>query len=132
MLKQYLEDNVNNQPKILIVDDEPFNVDYLQQELEELNYQLITASNGREALDKIQSHLPDLVLLDLQMPVLDGFAVLSEIKADNDLRNLPVIIVSAANDSRSIVKGIKQGAEDYLTKPVDADLLVQKVKEYLG
>ncbi|HLO32653.1 MAG TPA: response regulator [Anaerolineales bacterium] len=123
---------MNNQPKILIVDDEPFNVDYLQQELEELNYQLITASNGREALDKIQSHLPDLVLLDLQMPVLDGFAVLSEIKADNDLRNLPVIIVSAANDSRSIVKGIKQGAEDYLTKPVDADLLVQKVKEYLG
>jgi CheY-like chemotaxis protein len=117
---------------VLIVDDEPFNVDYLEQELEDLDYQLITASNGREALDKIQSHLPDLVLLDLQMPILDGFAVLSQIKADNDLRNIPIIIVSSANDSRSIVKGIKQGADDYLTKPVDVGLLVQKVKEYLG
>lgn len=123
---------MNQRPKVLIVDDEPFNVDYLEQELEDLDYQLITASNGREALDKIQSHLPDLVLLDLQMPVLDGFAVLAQLKADNELRNIPVIIVSAANDSRSIVKGIKQGAEDYLTKPVDADLLVPKVKEYLG
>lgn len=123
---------MNNQPKILIVDDEPFNVDYLKQELEDLDYHLITASNGKEALDKIQSHLPDLVLLDLQMPILDGFAVLLQIKADNDLRNIPVIIVSAANDSRSIVKGIKQGADDYLTKPVDVDLLIQKVKEYLG
>ena len=123
---------MNQKPKVLIVDDEPFNLDYLEQELEELNYELITASNGREALDKIQSHPPDLVLLDLQMPVLDGFAVLAQLKADNELRNIPVIIVSAANDSRSIVKGIKQGAEDYLTKPVDADLLVQKVKEYLG
>lgn len=123
---------MNQRPKVLIVDDEPFNVDYLEQELEDLDYQLITASNGREALDKIQSHLPDLVLLDLQMPILDGFDVLSQIKADNDLRNIPIIIVSAANDSRSIVKGIKQGADDYLTKPVDVDLLVQKVKEYLG
>ena len=123
---------MNQKPKVLIVDDEPLNLDYLEQELEELNYELLTASNGREALDKIQSHPPDLVLLDLQMPVLDGFAVLAQLKADNELRNIPVIIVSAANDSRSIVKGIKQGAEDYLTKPVDADLLVQKVKEYLG
>ena len=123
---------MEQKPKVLIVDDEPLNVDYLEQRLEDLDYHLITASNGREALDQIQMHLPDLVLLDLQMPVLDGFAVLSQIKADNDLRDRPVIIVSAANDSRSIVRGIKQGADDYLTKLVDAALLVQKVKEYLG
>jgi DNA-binding response OmpR family regulator len=66
------------------------------------------------------------------MPVLDGFAVLSEVKADTFLREIPVIIVSAVTDSKSIVKGIKQGADDYLTKPVDPTLLVQKVKEYLG
>jgi CheY-like chemotaxis protein len=123
---------MDQKPKVLIVDDEPLNIDYLEQELEDGNYQLITALNGREALDKIQREPPDLILLDLNMPVLDGFAVLSQIKADNDLRSIPVIIVSAANDSRSIVKGIKQGADDYLTKPVDADLLLQKVKEYLG
>ena len=123
---------MSQKAKVLIVDDEPLNVDYLEQELEDLGYQIITAFNGQEALDKIKSQQPDLVLLDLMMPVLDGFAVLSEIKADNVLRDIPVIIVSAANDSKSIVKGIKQGADDYITKPVDADHLVKKLKEYLG
>lgn len=123
---------MNQKPKVLIVDDEPFNVDYLVQELEDSNYQLITASNGREALDKTYKEQPDLVLLDLMMPVLDGFAVLAEIKADTVLRDIPVIIISAEKDSKSVVKGIKQGAEDYLTKPVDAELLLRKLKEFLG
>jgi CheY-like chemotaxis protein len=118
--------------KVLIVDDEAFNVDYLEQALEDSNYQIITASNGKEALDRIQSEQPDLVLLDLSMPVLDGFAVLAQVKANQVLRDIPVIIISAEHDSKSVVKGIKQGAEDYLTKPVDADLLVKKVKEFLG
>jgi CheY-like chemotaxis protein len=121
-----------SQATVLIVDDEPFNLDVLQQELEELDYQLITAANGQEALSKIKSHQPDLILLDLMMPVLDGFAVLAEIKGDNNLRDIPVIIVSAADDSKSIVKGIKQGADDYITKPIDADHLKKKVKEHLG
>lgn len=123
---------MSQKAKILIVDDEPFNVDVLQQELEDLNYQILTAANGQDALDKIRSQQPDLILLDLMMPVLDGFAVLSQIKADNDLRDIPVIIVSAADDSKSIVKGIKQGADDYITKPIDAEHLKKKVKEHLG
>src|SRR5215204_1329975 len=123
---------MSQKAKVLIVDDEPFNVDVLQQELDELEYHIITASNGKEALEQIKKHQPDLILLDLMMPVLDGFAVLSEIKGDNSLRDIPVIIVSAADDSKSIVKGIKQGADDYITKPIDADHLVKKLKEYLG
>ena len=123
---------MNQKPKVLIVDDEPFNVDYLEQQLEDSNYQLISASNGSEALDKIEREQPDLVLLDLMMPVLDGFAVLAQIKADPVLRDIPVIMISAANDSRSVVKGIKEGAEDYLTKPVDENLLIQKLREFLG
>jgi len=123
---------MSQKAKILIVDDEPFNVDVLLQELEELEYDLITASNGQEALDKIKGQQPDLILLDLMMPVLDGFAVLSEIKGDNDLRDIPVIIVSAASDSKSIVKGIKQGADDYITKPIDAESLKSKLKDHLG
>ena len=123
---------MNQKPKVLIVDDEPFNVDYLEQELEDANYQIITASNGREALDKIQSEQPDLILLDLMMPVMDGFAVLAQIKADTHLRDIPVIIISAEHDSKSVVKGIKQGAEDYLTKPLYPELLIKKLKEYLG
>ena len=97
-----------------------------------MNCQILTASDGREALDKIQREQPDLVLLDLMMPVLDGFAVLAHVKADPMLRDIPIIIISAANNSRSVVRGIKQGAEDYLTKPIDEMLLHQKVKEYLG
>jgi len=123
---------MSQKAKVLIVDDEPFNVDVLLQELEELDYELITASNGQEALDQIKSQQPDLILLDLMMPVLDGFAVLSEIKMDNELRDIPVIIVSAASDSKSIVKGIKQGADDYITKPIDAESLKSKLKDHLG
>ena len=103
---------MSQKPKVLIVDDEAFNVDYLEQALEDSNYQIITASNGKEAMDKIQSEQPDLVLLDLIMPVLDGFAVLAQVKADQVLRDIPVIIISGEHDSKSVVKGIKQGAED--------------------
>jgi DNA-binding response OmpR family regulator len=118
--------------KVLIVDDEPLNVDFLEQALEDSGYQLIIATNGQEALKKIQSEQPDLVLLDLAMPIMDGFAVLEQVKADSTLRDIPIIIISAEHDSKNVVRGIKQGAEDYLTKPVNAGLLVKKVKEYLG
>ena len=123
---------MSQKAKVLIVDDEPNNVDFLEQALEDTGYQLITAANGQEALTKIQSERPDLILLDLNMPVMDGFTVLAKLKEDPDLRDTPVIIISSEQESKSVVKGIKQGAEDYLTKPVNAALLVKKVKEFLG
>lgn len=118
--------------KVLIADDEPFNIEVLEQALDETDYQVVTASNGQEAWAKIQSEQPDLILLDLMMPVMDGFAVLAKVKEDAMLRDIPVIIVSAENDSKSVVKGIKQGAEDYLTKPVNTEQFLKKVKEFLG
>jgi adenylate cyclase len=118
-------------PKVLIVDDEPFNVDYLEQELEDLNYHILTAVNGQEALDLIQRERPDLVLLDIMMPVMDGFAVLSRLKADAVLRDIPVIVISAANDLESVVKGIQQGAEDYLPKPFEPTLLHARISASL-
>ncbi len=118
--------------KVLIVDDEPFNIEVLEQALDGTDYQVVTASNGQEAWEKIQSEQPDLILLDLMMPVMDGFAVLAKVKDDSMLRDIPIIIVSAEHDSKSVVKGIKQGAEDYLTKPVDTAQFVKKVKEFLG
>jgi len=123
---------MSQKAKVLIVDDEPNNVDFLEQALEDSGYQLITATNGQEALNKIQSEQPDLILLDLNMPVMDGFTVLAKVKEDPNLRDIPVIIISSEHESKSVVKGIKQGAEDYLTKPVNAGLLVKKVKEFLG
>src|SRR3989304_4833209 len=93
-------------PKILIVDDEPFNVDYLEQELEELNYETISATNGQEALDKVRGASPDVILLDIMMPVMDGFETLSRLKASPHTRDIPVIIISAMNDLQRLVKGI--------------------------
>jgi len=122
---------MNQKPKLLIVDDEPFNVDYLEQELEELNYDTISAGNGQEALAKIQAEAPDLVLLDIMMPVMDGFAVLARMKADPTLRNIPVIVISAMNDLQSVVKGIEQGAEDYLSKPFEPVLLHARISSSL-
>jgi sigma-B regulation protein RsbU (phosphoserine phosphatase) len=117
--------------KILIVDDEPFNIDYLEQELEELNYVTFTASNGLEALDKISEVSPDLVLLDIMMPVMDGFEVLKRLKDNPGTHDIPVIIISANNGLKGVVKGIELGAEDYLPKPFEPTLLHARISACL-
>lgn len=122
---------MNARPKILIVDDEPFNVDYLEQELEDLQYDTISAGNGREALARVAAEKPDMILLDIMMPELDGFQVLERLKADPASRNLPVIIISAVNDLKSVVRGIELGAEDYLPKPFEPVLLRARLEASL-
>lgn len=122
---------MENRPKILIVDDEPFNVDYLEQELEDLEYNTVTAYNGKEALEQVAAESPDLVLLDIQMPIMDGFQVLSRLKANPNTRDIPVIVISAMSDMNSVVKGISIGAEDYLPKPFDPVLLKARISSSL-
>ncbi len=114
-------------PKILIVDDEPFNVDYLEQELDERGYQTVSAVNGQEALTQVKVENPDLILLDIMMPIMDGFTVLARLKENPATRDVPVIVVSAMSDMASVVKGIRQGAEDYLPKPFDETLLHARI-----
>ena len=122
---------MDQKPKVLIVDDEPFNVDYLEQRLEDFDYDTVSANNGQQALDKMQTESPDLVLLDIMMPIMDGFTVLSHMRIDPTLRNIPVIIISAMNDLQSVVKGIEQGAEDYLPKPFEPVLLHARISSSL-
>ncbi len=117
--------------KILIVDDEPFNVDYIEQELEDLEYETVTAGDGQQALEQVDCHKPDLVLLDIMMPVMDGFEVLSRLKANPDTRSIPVIVISASNDLKSVVRGIQLGAEDYLPKPFEPTLLKARISSSL-
>ena len=114
-------------PKLLIVDDEPFNVDYLEQELEDSNYEIVSAVNGQDALDKVQRESPDLILLDIMMPVMDGFEVLTRLKANISTHDIPVIVISAQNDLPSVVKGVQLGAEDYLPKPFEPTLLQARI-----
>jgi serine phosphatase RsbU (regulator of sigma subunit) len=118
-------------PKILVVDDEPFNVDYLEQELEDSDIELIAAVNGQEALEKVRSESPDLILLDIMMPIMDGFEVLTRLKADPSMRDIPVIVISANNNLQSVVRGIQLGAEDYLPKPFEPVLLHARISSSL-
>lgn len=122
---------MNHRPCILIVDDEPFNRDYLEQELSDSDYDLLTAANGQEALDKMRSDAPDLVLLDIMMPIMDGFSVLEQAKADPAIRNIPIIVISANSDLPSVVKGIQKGAEDYLPKPFEPTILHARITSSL-
>jgi two-component system, cell cycle response regulator len=117
---------------ILIVDDEPFNIDTLEQELADLGYATVSAANGREALAQVAATSPDLILLDVMMPEMDGFEVLTQLKAGDSYRDIPVVIVSALSDLGNVVKGIKLGAEDYLPKPFNEVLLRARIEAGLA
>jgi DNA-binding response OmpR family regulator len=117
--------------KILIVDDEPFNVDYLEQELADLGYETVSASNGQEALEKVATEAPDLILLDVMMPVMDGFTVCRILKEHEPTRLIPIIIMTALDAMEDRVKGIKAGADDFLTKPVHEEELLARIETAL-
>ena len=110
---------MNARAKILIVDDEPFNVDYLEQELEDFGYDTISATNGPEALAKVATESPDLILLDVMMPLMDGFTVCRILKEHDDTRLIPIVMMTALGSIEDRIKGIEAGADDFLTKPVD-------------
>ena len=118
---------MEKQARILIVDDEPLNVDYLEQELEDCDCETLSAANGLEALEQIAAEGPDVILLDIMMPEMDGFEVLTHLKTDRTLQKIPVIVISALDDMDSIVRGIEMGAEDYLSKPFDPVLLRARI-----
>jgi putative two-component system response regulator len=112
---------------VLVVDDNEMNRDMLVRRLEPLGYEVSTARDGAEAMDALMQNPFDLVLLDIMMPVKDGFEVLQEVKAHNDLHMIPVIMITALDDTSSAARCIQLGAEDYLTKPFDPVLLKARV-----
>lgn len=122
----------NETGSILIVEDDPINRILLSTCLHEEGHTIRTAENGRQALDMLHSEHFDLMLLDLLMPEMDGFEVLKWIKARPELRNLSVIVVSAEEDMKSIVRCIEMGAADYLPKPYEPTLLKTRVKTSLA
>jgi len=119
---------MKEKPTILIVDDEPYNIDYLEQELVDLEYETVSAANGKEALQRVEESNPDMILLDIMMPEMDGFEVLKLLKSDPKNRDIPVVVISAMSDIDNVVKGIELGAEDYLPKPFDPILLQARLR----
>ena len=117
--------------RILVVDDVPDNVDILQMRLEAQGYEVVTAADGIEALEKIRELRPDLVLLDVMMPKLDGIETVKRLKADASLPFIPVILVTAKADASDVISGLESGGDDYLTKPVDHAALSARVRAML-
>src|SRR5437660_4903396 len=105
-------------PLILVVDDVPDNVDILQMRLESQGYEVVTAGDGEAALAIIRDKLPDLVLLDIMMPKLDGIATVKQVKADDTLPFTPVILVTERADAKDVIAGLEAGGDEYLTRPV--------------
>jgi serine phosphatase RsbU (regulator of sigma subunit) len=118
-------------PLILIVDDNPTNVDILQARLAANNYEIITAADGEEGLAMARDAQPDLILLDIMMPKMDGIEVCRHLRADASLPFMPIIMVTAKADSEDVVAGLEAGGDEYLTKPVDHAALVARVKSML-
>lgn len=117
-------------PKILIVDDEPFNVELLEGFLSQ-NYDILKAYNGNEALIIVGTNPPDLIILDIMMPGINGYEVCSRIKSDEKTMSIPIVIVTALNERKAKVKAIEAGADDFLNKPIDIIELTARVKSLL-
>ncbi len=122
---------MNNPPRILVVDDSETNRDIITTRLETHGYETLQAADGEEALAAVKQHRPDLVLLDVMMPNLDGIETCRRLKGDAAFPFLPVILVTAKVDSKDIVAGLDAGADEYLTKPVDQAALVARVRSVL-
>lgn len=118
-------------PLILAVDDEPVNLQLLHKALQN-DFRLIPAKNGYEALDRIEKYNPKVVLLDLQMPKMDGWEVLTELRKRGKLHNFRVVIVSAETDGITKARALSMGVRDYLTKPFDTDELMARIKMVLA
>jgi two-component system cell cycle response regulator len=113
---------------ILVVDDVPANVKLLEAKLSNEYYDVITARNGFEAIEKAHQHKPDLVLLDVMMPGMDGFEVCRRLKADVAVSHIPVVMVTALSDVSDRVNGLEAGADDFITKPINDTALFARVR----
>jgi len=117
--------------KILIVDDEPHIVELVRVCLEDTNYDVIEAYDGEEAIDKARSEVPDLILLDIMLPKMDGYDVCRKLKSNDDTSNIPVVMLTAKGQEVDKVKGFQSGANSYMTKPFSPLRLLTELEEKL-
>lgn len=118
-------------PKILVVDDQPINVQVLKRKLEREQLQVLTAFSGAEALETVAKEKPDLILLDVMMPDMDGIEVCTRLQASEETKSIPVIFVTARASKESKLEGLGVGAVDYITKPIDLDETFARIRTQL-
>ena len=117
--------------KILIVDDEPNIVMSLEYTFKKNNYEVFIARDGKETLDILKTNFPDVIILDIMMPMVDGFATLEQIRKDDNLKHTKVLFLSAKNKASDIEKGLALGADAYMTKPFTIKKIVEQISELL-
>jgi DNA-binding response OmpR family regulator len=118
--------------RILAVDDSPTVLEMITQILETGGYSVLTAVDGAEALDTARAERPDLILLDVMLPKLDGYRVCRLLKFDQNYRDIPIIMLTAKAEDQAMATGIRTGADQYLTKPVDPDTLLSAIAAELA
>ena len=117
--------------KILIVEDNEMNRDMLSRRLERKGYEVVMAEDGQIGVDMSKSENPDLILMDLSLPVMDGWAATSNIKEDDDTKDIPIIVLTAHAMAGDREKAIEAGADEYDTKPIDFKRLLGKIKDFI-
>ena len=118
--------------KILLVDDSPTAILWQRLILEADQYEIVVATDGEEGVRLAKTEHPDLVLLDVMMPRMDGFEALREIRADDALRTTPILMVTTRSEMANVMQGYESGCNEYITKPVDRSELLMKVRSYLA
>jgi two-component system alkaline phosphatase synthesis response regulator PhoP len=121
-----------NPKKILLVDDEVDLVETVRFPLEMEGYHVLVSYNGEDALNQARKENPDLILLDLMLPKLDGYKVCRLLKFDERYKHIPILMLTAKTQEKDKVLGLETGANEYITKPFEMDFLMKKVKEYLS
>ena len=124
MVPFYAQDHDFSAYNVLAVDDIPLNLVLVQKMLSRFNFKMRTASNGQQALDAVASEKPDLILLDLMMPGIDGFEVIRRLRANPATADIQIVILSALNSNEDIVKGFNEGANDFIMKPIIMEKLL--------
>ena len=132
LLLHYQKNNIIRMKKILIVDDEPNIVMTLEYTFKKNNFEVFIARDGMEALEILKKEFPDVIILDVMMPLVDGFETLEQIKKDEKLKHCKVIFLSAKNKDSDVEKGMALGADAYLTKPFSIKKVVEKVNELIA
>lgn len=122
---------MKNHPKVLVVDDQPVNVKLLQRKLERAGMVVLTAFRGEQAIEIAQQQKPDIILLDIMMPEVDGFEVCRRLKEKSKTKDIPVIFITAKTSREGKLKGLGTGAADYITKPIDLDETIARVNTQL-
>ena len=118
--------------KVLLVDDSRTSLFMEQMILKREPYDIVLASDGREGVEKALAERPDLILMDMVMPRMNGLEAVRELRARAETRDIPIIMVTTHGEGENVEKGYESGVNDYLTKPIDAVALLAKVRDYLG